>query len=256
MFDSTVILVGCAYGISMTKYSVIPIAPKNGPIKATLNGGQVVATQMKQNLVSVYVEGGQVNPDLSSTVYVAVKNNTSKPIKIHPKDVFIYALNGDKKEYLMTYLRHEVLEKIEQKYQTQAAFRILLGGLISAAESYNASHQYYSGNINGHIGNIPVYGSYSGQVYNPAAGRLAASIENMRTERDLNRIYDRRNAELFTFSRVLFDGHTVGPQKTYAGAIKVKPTLDIHNLEKLQLKVTFGGQNYLFDYAVMINRKI
>lgn len=46
---------GCAYGV-MTKFSVVPIAPEDGPVSAILSNGQIVAVQKNQRSLGLFSE--------------------------------------------------------------------------------------------------------------------------------------------------------------------------------------------------------
>lgn len=249
------LLTGCAEGMTGTKFSVIPLAAPESGVRTTLSHGQVVAIKSKKNDVAVYVSEGQLNPDLSTSLYVALNNKSSHPVNIHINDISLFALTGDDKIPLTKYSKHEVMFIKRQQYQTQAAFQVLAGALSSFSASYNASHRYYSGTVRGYVGSTPVYGTYTATVYDPYAGQLAGEIENMKTQQSLQNIYARQHADMFRLDRVLFDSLTLEPGQDYAGVIEIKPS-NYNSLDKLLLEVSFDKEIYAFEYAVMTNRKI
>ena len=212
---------GCAYGV-MTKFSVVPIAPEDGPVSAILSNGQIVAVQRKTNVVSVYFQNGQVDEGYRAAIYIAVKNETKAPVKVNTGDVWFEAVDGETKRGLLAQSRDEVIARIHEAYNSRAAVAILLGALSAASASIANSTTYESGSFSAYVPGtnigrtyVPgttVYGNYAGSTYNPALGSLATEVENRRTAGELSQMAAERDVTIARITAQWVSSRTVEPR--------------------------------------------
>lgn len=242
----------CQQGV-VAEYSAIPVPSDENRVKTALSSGQIVSSLKKKNSVLVYLQNSQINSDLSMTICVAITNHTKRPLPINAMDISAFGVSPDKEIYLPAYSKNGLILAEEQKYQAEAAFRILLGAINAASSSYSASYSHSYGRVNGSVDGHPIHGTYTSTTYNPAAGQLAADIENRKTSQHLQRLQGNMNASVYNLNATLFDSSVIQPNSTYAGLIVIKPSQKA-KIDGLRIEVNFDDEKYQFDYKTIKNQ--
>ncbi|MBB3121807.1 hypothetical protein [Pseudoduganella violacea] len=166
-------------------------------------------------------------------VIVSVVNTSPNPIDVSISN-FSVLVDG-RLEKIFTF--EEIAQEIKTE-QAWAAFAVALGGAMQASAaqqqaSYKSTYGTYNTNTTGSLNtygtrnnsfanfNANTVGTYSGWIYDPAAGQAAASSVHAQTTANLSNLQTQGEAALKIAAQTVLQRTTVFPNNSHGGQLVI-----------------------------------
>jgi hypothetical protein len=233
------LLCGCA-----TTIRVESIA-SDGQEQIYRNG--VAALVSKKNVVVAVSPAEPTRRSNQNPRFVVSMLNTS-PVPIDLDSTNVAATSDGKAVHVYTY--EEVVADIQRRQAIAAALTAVGGALQAASAAQAASSRSYNGTYTVTSSNYNTYGSgtYSGSVYDPAAGQAAAAAVNAQTNANMAAIRANGEAALSDAAQTLLKRQTVFPQSNFGGVVMLG-AIDVPDAgDLLLIRVTIGGDEHTFAF--------
>ncbi len=251
LISASIALCGCAQGIS-TRFSAIPLAPPDGPVRAVLSRGQIVALQSQADTVSVYLEYGQIQAGMAADIFVGVTNEGDAPLTFDFSDVRVAA--GDRPLALVD--QAELLKSVKGAYADDEGFQTLMAGWREWAAAQRAgTHTITGTTLYQNRAGMIVGSSQTQHVIVNEEAALAAGRRQQK--KDETRLGEFRAHEVDKIDRVVAarpGPMTVAPGDTVIGMVRTRPDPAAEKAGQLSVTVQVEGDPYPFTYRVTANR--
>ncbi len=197
--------------------------------------GCPVLISEKTNAVLLSFSTIPFNRQQNAAVFIQVKNNSSEPFNISPRNVGA-TLDG---KTLKVYTYEELKKKIETDAAWQA-FAVALNGMSASIRAAQPRTSSTFGTTS--------YGTYSGfsTTFEPAATAQAQAVIDANTNQQITAIEAGRNAKLSGLQSLL-RLTTVQPDQVKGGVVQIEPPVASSKPKTLRITVSTPADEHAFD---------